>query len=281
VLAALAIALVAVAVLGWLILDPVLKHRRREAARRRPLPPGVLASIERNVPALARLPERLRRRLDGLVNAFLAEKQFVGCNGLTITEEIRATIAAQACLLILGRPGSLYDELHSILVYPTPFWVDEEVEDEAGVVSRHRRVLSGQAWDSSRIILSWEDIAETAAYPGAGYNLVLHEFAHYLDAEGRGLAPAAEGMAPQTLDRWAAALGEEFELMLDALERGEHTFLDPYAAEDEAEFFAVATEEYLERPEELQGEHPRLYRLMQQFYGLDPAEWRDRAGMDA
>jgi Mlc titration factor MtfA (ptsG expression regulator) len=273
VLAALAIALVAVAVLGWLILGPVLRQRRRDAARRTPLPPGVLASIERNVPGLARLPDGLRRRLDGLVNAFLEEKHFFGCNGLTVTDEIRATIAAQACLLILGRPGSLYDELHSILVYPTPFWVDEEVEDEAGVVSRHRRVLSGQAWDSSRIILSWEDIAETAEYPGAGYNLVLHEFAHYLDAEGRGLAPAADGTGPRPMDRWAAALGEEFELLLEALERGEHTFLDPYAAEDEAEFFAVATEEYLERPGELLAEHPRLYRLMQDFYGLDPAAW--------
>jgi Mlc titration factor MtfA (ptsG expression regulator) len=273
VLAALAIALVAVAVLGWLILGPVLRGRRRDAARRKPLPPGVLASIERNVPGLARLPGGLRRRLEGQVNAFLGEKHFVGCNGLAITDEIRATIAAQACLLLLGRPGSLYDELHSILVYPTPFWVDEEVEDEAGVVSRHRRVLSGQAWDSSRIILSWEDIAETAEYPGAGYNLVLHEFAHYLDAEGRGLAPAPDGMTPRPMDRWAAELGEEFELLLEALERGEHTFLDPYAAEDEAEFFAVATEEYLERPGELLSEHPRLYRLMQEFYGLDPATW--------
>ena len=103
-------------------------------------------------------------------------------------EEIRATIAALACLLVLRRRGH-YDELQSILVYPAAFWVEHEVEDEAGVVSRRRRVLSGEAWESSRIVLSWDDVLEAARAPGQGYNVALHEFAHYLDAEG--LGPAA------------------------------------------------------------------------------------------
>lgn len=279
-MAVLAIALVALAVLGWLILDPVLRRRRREAARRETLSPAVRDAVERNVPALERLPAALRERLDGLINVFVTEKDFVGCNGLVIDDEMRGTIAAQACLLILGRPGSVYDELHSILVYPTPFWVEEEVEDEAGVVSQRRRVLSGQAWDSSRIILSWEDISEAADYPVDGYNLALHEFAHYLDAEGRGLAgaPAAGDEAarlrrPRPIEGWARELGEEFDALLADVEHGLDTFLDPYAAEDEAEFFAVATEEFFERPGELRREHARLYALMQEFYGLDPAGW--------
>jgi Mlc titration factor MtfA (ptsG expression regulator) len=199
--------------------------------------------------------------------AFLAEKEFIGCNGLVVTDEMRATIAAMACLLVLGRRGH-YDQLHSVLVYPTPFWVEDEVEDEAGVVEKRRRVLSGEAWESSRIILSWEDVLEAARYPGEGYNVALHEFAHYLDAEGLGL-----GRGERTVAEWADDLAGEFESLLDAVDRGEYTFLDPYAAEDEAEFFAVATEDFFERPRELLQAQPRLYALLAEFYALDPSNW--------
>jgi MtfA peptidase len=254
------------------------------------------------------MPADLRRRHDGLIQAFLAEKQFVGCNGLVVGDEIRATIAAEACLLLIGRPGSLYDELLSILVYPTAFWVEDEVHDEDGLVTKRRRALSGEAWDSHRIVLSWEDVAEQVATPEDGFNLVLHEFAHYLEAEGRGLPSpplpsagevarsAGEGRPPlpsagevgrnggrvrehtarvrvRTFDDWADALADEFDALLDAVDRGEDTFLDPYAAEDEAEFFAVASEDFYERPRQLRSTHPRLYALLEAFYGVDPAGW--------
>ena len=203
-----AIALVAVAVIAWLTVGPWLAVRRRREALARPLPEDLAAHIERNVPARRRMPAELRARHAGLVSAFLAEKEFVGCNGLVVTDEIRATIAALACLLVLGRRAH-YDELHSILVYPTPFWVEDEVEDEAGVVEKRRRVLSGEAWESSRIILSWEDVLEAARFPGEGYNVALHEFAHYLDAEGLGLADPAQPVArtdsgPRSRADWAA-----------------------------------------------------------------------------
>jgi Mlc titration factor MtfA (ptsG expression regulator) len=270
-----AIALVAAAVLGWLIFGPLLAARRRRQALARPLPGDVAALADRNVPARRRLPAPLRARHDSLLSAFLAEKDFVGCNGLEVTDEIRATIAALACLLVLGRRGH-YDALHSVLVYPAPFWVEDEVEDEAGVVEKRRRVLSGEAWESSRIILSWEDVLEAARHPGEGYNVALHEFAHYLDAEGLGLAappPTAADGRIRSLDTWAGDLVGEFDSLLDAVDRGEYTFLDPYAAEDEAEFFAVATEDFFERPAELKAAHPRLYALLQEFYALDPAAW--------
>ncbi len=183
-----AILAVALAVLAGLLAPPLLRRRRRRLAFSEVLPEPMRAAIARNVPVTRRLPQDLARRLEGLVISFLAEKQFVGCNGLAITDEIRATIAAQACLLLLGRLG-LYDELQSILVYPGAFWVEDEVHDDDGLVTQRRRELSGEAWDSHRIILSWEDVEETARQPADGYNVVLHEFAHYLDAEGRGLAP--------------------------------------------------------------------------------------------
>lgn len=262
-----AIVAVAIGVLAWLVGAPVWRARRRAAVMAVPLPGQATSAVDRNVPAVRSLPPGLRARLESLMAAFLAEKEFVGCNGLVVTDEMRATIAAMACLLVLGRRGH-YDQLHSVLVYPAAFWVEDEVEDEAGVVGKRRRVLSGEAWESSRIILSWEDVLESARFPGEGYNVALHEFAHYLEAEGLGL-----GSGNRSVAAWAADLTAEFDSLLDAVDRGEFTFLDPYAAEDEAEFFAVATEDFFERPAELHAAHPRLYALLQEFYALDPAAW--------
>ena len=269
--AAAAILVLAVAILAWLIGAPLLRVRRLRRAAATPLGASRIALLTRNVPIRARLPPELRQRLDGLISAFVAEKTFVGCNGLRITDEVRVTIAAHACALVLGRPLDLYPALQSILVYPSPFWVDEEDEDEAGIVTRRRRVLSGQAWDASRIILSWEDVVEAAGSP-SGYNLVLHEFAHHLEYEGRGLArPADRGQ--RRFEVWRSELQQEFDRLLEAVDAGKDTFLDPYAAEDESEFFAVASEEYFERPVMLQASHPEIYGLLREFYGLDPAAW--------
>ena len=252
-----------------LLLPPLLRRRRRRRAGETPLPPSMQAHIARNVPIAAVLPPDLRGRLEGLVAAFLQEKQFVGCNGLEVTDEMRATIAAQACLLLLGRrPDVLYDELRSILLYPGAFLVEDEVHDEDGLVTRRRRELSGEAWDAQRVILSWEDVTESAERPADGYNVVLHEFAHHLEAEGLGLANATRDPSS-----WHEQLVEEYEQHAQAVERDEDTWLDPYGAEDETEFFAVATEEFLGCPVELREAHPRLDGLMQDFYGIDPAAW--------
>jgi Mlc titration factor MtfA (ptsG expression regulator) len=269
-----AILAVAIAVLAALVLPPLLRRRRRRRTLLRPLDPALQLVLERNVQCLQPLPAALRPRLEGLINIFLDEKEFVGCNGQVITDEIRITIAAQACLLLLGRPGRVYDELQSILVYPSVFWVEDEVEGEDGVVTRRRRELSGEAWDSHRIILSWEDIEETAQVPADGYNVVLHEFAHYLDAEGLGLAPGgADG--PRSLDAWLAGLRQQYAVFVQAVSEDAPVFLDPYAAEDEAEFFAVATEDFIERPVEFRAANAEHYNLMREFYGIDPAAWRD------
>ena len=274
-----AVGVVAAAVLAWLLVGPWWRGRLRAAHMATPLGADFRAIIERNVPAARPLPPAHRERFEALVVAFVAEKEFTGCNGLVVTDEIRVTIAALAALLVIGRRGH-YDALQSILVYPTAFWVEDEVEDEAGVVGRRRRILSGEAWQSSRIILSWEDVTEAREFPGQGYNVALHEFAHYLDAEGSGLAAAPPQTTPSAgtarirpLEAWGRDLAAEFDRLLDSVDRGDDTLLDPYAAEDESEFFAVATEEFLERPVDLFAEHPRLYALLQEFYALDPAAW--------
>jgi MtfA peptidase len=269
---AAAIVAIALAVVAWLLFAPMLRSARHRRAAATPLAGSRLAAVGRNVPLRARLPPTLRARLDGLVAAFVGEKNFVGCNGVAVTDEMRVTIAAHACMLVLGRPHDLYPSLQSILVYPTPFWVEEEDEDEAGVVTRRRRVLAGQAWDASRIILSWEDVLAAGAAHAAGYNVVLHEFAHHLDYEGLGL-PDPPGRSRRSLEEWSDDMAREFERLESQLDSGADALIDPYAAEDEAEFFAVVSEEFFERPGELSAAHAELYALMHEFYGLDPAAW--------
>jgi Mlc titration factor MtfA (ptsG expression regulator) len=286
---AAAIVVAGVAVLAWLLLGPWFRSRRRRAVARSGLGPAAVAALSRHVPLRARLPEPLRLRFDGRVAAFLAEKEFVGCNGLEVTDEIRAAIAGHACSLLIGRPHGLYESLRSVLVYPTPFWVDEEIHEDDGLVTNRRHVLSGQAWDSSRIILSWEDILETTNHPGSGYNVVVHECAHYFDAEAEPpvgpFEPEGSGVRPQAGDdpgedvpaadalSWRDALDEEYERLVEAVDDGLETFLDPYAAEDPAEFFAVASEEFVDRPGAFRAAEPRLYALLRAYYGIDPAAW--------
>lgn len=270
--ALLVVLLAAAAVIAWIVVGPWLRSRRRARQRQAALSEGDRMYLRRRVPLYAAMPLPLRDRLDGLVNVFLAEKEFVGCQGLVVTRPMRLSIAAQACLLVLGRDEHVYDALHSVLVYPSQFVVREAWHDEDGIVTEEERVLSGQAWDVSRIILSWEDVATRGSGEDA-YNVVLHEFAHYLDHEGGGMdgAPALGGRDEHA--RWAATFQAEFDALRAAVDRGEDTLLDPYAAEDEAEFFAVATEAFFEAPRELAARHAELYGRLRDYYRLDPAAW--------
>lgn len=267
-----AILLAAATIIAWIVMEPVLQARRRARQRQLPLGEADQMYLRRRTPLYRHLPEDLRLRLDGLIGVFMAEKVFVGCQGLTVTHHMQLSIAAQACLLVLGRDEHVYDALRSILVYPSQFVVREEWHDENGVVTEQDQVLSGQAWDVSRIVLSWEDVAARGSGDEA-YNVVIHEFAHYLDHEGGGMdgAPLLGSRAEHA--RWAAIFQSEFDSLRTAVQRGEPTFLDPYAAEDEAEFFAVATEAFFEAPVQLARLHPELYRQLRSFYRLDPATW--------
>lgn len=271
--AAVAVLGVAFLIVAVLLGRPFWIARRRRRLRTQPISAHWQAIIARSMPIYARLPAELRSRLDGLVNQFVAEKEFVGCRGLEVTLEMRLAIAARACLLVVNRSARVYEELFSVLVYPTTFIAPEEHHDEAGVVHHRERALSGQAWDTHRIILSWEDVQASVRSPGDGYNVVFHEFAHYLDAEAGGVDGAPLLGDEEHYERWADVMNAEFTRLRQAAARGEPTLLDPYGAESEGEFFAVATEVFLERPADLRREHPALYAELSGYYRLDPASW--------
>ena len=271
--AMLVIVLLVVLYVAWLLTGPWRARRRRERLRRRPFPDAWVWTLRRRVAAWRRLPPELQRQLKEHMQVFLAEKDFIGCDGLVVTDEMRVTIAALACLLILNRDTDYYPILRQVLVYPGAFIVDMEESDEAGVVSSDSHVLSGESWSQSQVILSWEDVVEGAAVDDDGYNVVIHEFAHQLDQEA-GYANGAPALATRgQYARWSRVLGEEYQRLRASVEAGEHSLLDDYGATDPAEFFAVLAEVFFEQPQPLRAENPVLYDELSRFFRVDPASW--------
>jgi Mlc titration factor MtfA (ptsG expression regulator) len=258
-----------VAVLAWIVGAPLLAARRRRALAARSLSDAQRHTFETWLAWTGSMPAALRDRLERLTAIFMGEKEFVGCGGLAVTPEMKVAIAAQACLLVLGRDSHVYDRLRSVLVYPSQFLVPGEWQDEHGVVTEESRELAGESWDVSRVILSWEDVDSRGA-PGEAYNVVIHEFAHYLDHESGG-APWIAGAASRR--RWLQLLDAELERLRAQAESGARSFLDPYAAQDRGEFFAVASEAFFEEPAAFSRELPALYRALAELYRLDPAAW--------
>jgi Mlc titration factor MtfA (ptsG expression regulator) len=265
------VALVVGAIVAALLVYAFLRLRRTRTqalAIGEPFPGEWRDLLHRSLPIYGRMPPDLRRRLEPAVRAFLARIEFVGCNGLQVTDEMRLIVAMQACLLTVEEHHlDAYNGLHSVLLYPDEFVVRESDEDDVGVVTEGERVLSGQTFDTARILLSWRDVQESGA-DGEAYNVVLHEFAHYLDHDvGGSLTEVGHR------DSWHETLEREYDALCDAIERGEETLIDPYGAEHLAEFFAVATETFFETPRPLHAAHPHLYNELRRFYRLDPASW--------
>jgi MtfA peptidase len=254
----------------------LLKQRRRLRLRAQPFPRDWMRMIERNVPFFRRLSANDQAELLGHTQVFLAEKRFEGCGGLAITDEIRMTIAAQACLLLLHRKTDYFPRLLTILVYPSAYMVEErrQIEDhvwEEGTMTR----LGETGRRMGSLVLSWEAAKSGAADPSDGKNVILHEFAHQLDYENY----AADGV-PELATReqqlsWREVMRAEFASLRAADETGIPTLLDTYGATDPAEFFAVATEAFFERPHALCTRHPKMYAELQRYFHQNPVEYSD------
>jgi Mlc titration factor MtfA (ptsG expression regulator) len=260
-------ALALIAVLIW----RAARGRRRATAFSEPFPAAWRSLLGHTLPLYSRMPPAFRTKLEPIARSFLADVAFVGCQGLEVTDEMRLVIAVQACLLIVERDPTAYTTLSSVLIYPDEFVVNQADEDETGVVTEGEQVLSGQTVDTARIVLSWRDVQESGS-EGEPYNVVLHEFAHYLDHSVDGIL-SDTGARREAFEAWHEVLDREFDALCEAVDRGEETLIDPYGAEHPAEFFAVATETFFEAATELQRRHPALYYELQRFYGLDPATW--------
>jgi Mlc titration factor MtfA (ptsG expression regulator) len=201
------------------------------------------------------------------------EKYYEGCGGLVLTEEIKVTIAASACVLLLHRAVDYFSRLTTILVYPSAYIASATSPIGAGVIREEEQVRLGEAWKSGVVVVSWANIRATARGRNDGENLVLHEFAHQLDMED-GVAdgtPRLEGRSQYS--RWTEVMGYEYERLRRDAELGRYSVLDKYGASNPAEFFAVATEAFFEKSLVLSKRRPELYEVLKLYYRQDPARW--------
>ncbi len=268
----LAAALVALFV-AWVVGQPFLVERRRARLRARPFPAAWRTLLERRVPLVRRMPPALRAQLEGHIQAFVAEKSFVGCAGFEVTDEARVVIAAQACLLLLNRRTDYFPKVVDILVYPAAFVVERVRPGPSGIHEEQRQALTGEAWTHGQVVISWEDALAGAADPADGRNVVIHEFAHQLD-QWKGYANGAPWLGRRDrYPRWSAIMHEEYARLRQQAASGEASLFSFYGATAPAEFFAVVSEAFFERAREVALLYPALYGELRELYRLDPAGW--------
>lgn len=256
-----------------------LDERRRRRILATPFPEAWRRVLVRNMAHYGYLDDGERERLRQLVQVFVAEKEWEGCGGLALDDEIRVTIAGQACLLILNLHHSLYARVETILVYPSTFVPRRAEESIFAPPAIVRPVVPslGEAHQRGPVILTWDAVRRSARHPEVGHNVVYHEFAHKLDM----LDGAIDGVPPLAdaaeHARWERVCRAEYQRLRELSAAGEEGVLDPYGGTDEAEFFAVVTEAFFDQPLELAAEHPALYELLAAFYRQDPAARAGRA----
>ncbi len=264
----LGVAVAAILFFAWL---PSYRLKRAIA---QPFPEEWVQILERNIQIYRNLPMPLRLQLRRLIKQFLHQKRFTGAGGLEITDEMRVTIAAEACMLILNRPSGVYPKLRYIIVYPSAFVVNHGDMDEAGVVDPNPRDLLGESWGQGKVILAWDGVLRGAQNFLDGQNLVLHEFAHQLDSETGDAdgAPILGGAG--SYRSWAEVLSEEFVDLQADTRHGRRSIMDHYGATNPAEFFAVATETFFEKPRQMAKHHTELFETLKEYYRVDPREWQ-------
>ena len=241
--------------------------RRGRVLRHAHLDEALWSHVASNLPFLRGLSAEETTKLKRLVLLFLAEKEMHGAHGFALSDEVRLSIALQACMPILNLGLDIYNGWVGVVVYPGEFRVRKEEVDENGVVHTTDEQLAGEAWPGGPVILSWEDVGLSER----GYNVVIHEFAHKIHMDGGGDPDfPAEGPGMDPLE-WRGALEGSYERFCNEVDAGRPTLIDPYAAEHPAEFFAVMSEAFFTESGVLARDWPDLYKQLALFYRQDPA----------
>ncbi|MCM8531746.1 MAG: zinc-dependent peptidase [Lentisphaeraceae bacterium] len=267
------IALFAILIFGidWL---SKLGERRRQKWQEEGLSSEDLKILESHLKVYTRLPETLQKKLSGLVNSFINEKAFTGCQELEVTREMKVVIAGQACLLLLNnKTQPWYKKLHTVLIYPSAYKVKTRVVNDQGFYENLDSVRLGESWGGGTIVLSWNHSRHGAVNYEDGHNVVIHEFAHQLDqSDGAGDGtPTLESQSCYA--SWASLLGREYKKLVRKTMKQQKSVMDKYGATNEAEFFAVATECFFEKPRQMNKRHKELFEALKKYYGVNPLEW--------
>lgn len=264
---------IGVLLISYIILKPHWKEVQRNKVRHRPFKKQWRKILSKRVPYFRKMPVDLQLQLKQHIQVFLQEKTFVGCNGVKINDEIKITIAAQACLLLLNRKTDIYPKLQTILVYPRAFVRQQQQVNNDGLQFTQRQALVGESWEFGKIVLSWEDTLQGAESPDDGRNVVIHEFAHQLDQEDGNANGAPILGKNQSYDTWSTIFLEHYTLLNQQVKEGKPSLFDYYGATNPAEFFAVSSEVFFEQPDKLFSQYPKLYQQMKAYYRVDPICW--------
>jgi MtfA peptidase len=256
------------------LFDWISDHRRKKLTEA-PFPESWEVIVMGNVAHYCMLDSAEQAHLRALIQVFIAEKTWEGAGGLELDDEIRVTISAQACLLVLGLPHNFYRNVLSIIVYPSTVVPPQRkmgfFENSFAPVSVQHPIL-GQAFRDGPVIIVWDAALHDGRHPELGHNVIYHEFAHKLDM----LDGAADGTPPlrDTIEyrNWVTVCTREYLRLKHDAQKGKKSFLNAYGATNEAEFFAVATELFFDQPMQMIKHAPDLYNVLKEYYCQDPAE---------
>ncbi|OHU87429.1 MULTISPECIES: M90 family metallopeptidase [Pseudoalteromonas] len=215
-----------------------------------------------------------RVALERHVAWFLGEKRILGRDGLRVNRAMELIVAADACLLVLNQSWPLYPNVKEVLLYPSSYYVPQTSQDAAGLVNYHTSVRQGESWPGGTLVLSWHDVLEGNRLPGDGHNLVFHEFAHQLDQQTGQTNGTPQLPSKQDYADWARVFNRAYSNLKSHVAYQMPHVMHSYGATNEAEFFAVLTETFIEKPAQLRDYDPELYRLLMRYFKFDPAQWQ-------
>ena len=262
--------LVGLAILIWLLYQ---LYRRLKADKlfNTPLRSDWIDILDKNVGLYGMLPSDLQIELHGHVQLFLDEKEFFG-NDIQINDEIKLTIAGNACMLLLQGDNRSFDNFTSIIVYPNTY-MSQQIEHDGMIEHHETSTRAGESWVRGPIVLSWKDVLQGSSHPRNGHNVVLHEFAHKLDEQNNAMDGLPVLNENSDYAKWCSVFTEEFEDLKKRAKNKNNKVLDEYGTVSPPEFFAVATESFFEKPRRMRSTLPQLYAQLKKFYCLDPAKW--------
>lgn len=253
-------------VVGAVSLFGALRRNKRAKLRQLRLSQEARELLGRDFPLFTKLPDSLRNELEGLMHVFMDEKSFEACGGMEeVTEHMRHVISAQACLLLVNRKHDYYRKLRSVLLYPSAY----KAKNEHGGDD----VRLGESWDTGSVILAWDSVVAGGRDEKDGHHVTLHEFAHQLDQVDGAADGVPELSTVGCYREWAVVFSAAFDRFQTKLEKGRRTVIDPYGATNPAEFFAVLTETFYEKPAQLKKNYPKVYEQLKRYYRVDPLEW--------
>ena len=249
----------------------IFRRWLRRSVREGPFPEAWRAIVDKNVAMVETLTPDERGELEKLMLVFLDEKRFEGAGDMAVSDEMKVTIASQACFLLLHRDTDIYPKLDSILVYPTAYKATKLESMGSGIVVENEQARLGESWHQGLVVLAWDAVRSGTVNATDGRNVVLHEFAHQLDQED-GVADGAPDLdGRERRESWAQVLGADYADLRDHVHVGRSSDIDEYGATNPAEFFAVVTEMFFERGPQLKNNRPDLYAQFAGFYQQDPA----------